>query len=97
MVTRIGKARRKTRAKFKKSAKEKGRLSLTKYLQSFEIGERVVLKMEPAVQKGIYFPRFHGKAGVVKGKQGRCYLISIKDLKKEKTVLVHPVHLKRIK
>lgn len=55
-----------------------------------------MLKAEPAVQKGLYHARFHTKAGVVVDKKGACYGIKIKDGGKEKTVYVHPIHLKRL-
>lgn len=96
MAKRIGGNRRKTRGIFKKNYKAKGKVSLTKYFKEFKVGDKIVLKAEPAVQKGIYFPRFHGKSGIVKGKKGDCYEIAIKDNKKEKSVTVHPVHLKAI-
>jgi large subunit ribosomal protein L21e len=80
----------------KKPFRQKGKLSLTKYFASFKEGEKVQLKAEPAVQKGIYFRRFHGKVGKILGKRGNCYQIKIKDNTKEKTVIVHPVHLKKV-
>ena len=96
MVQRIGGARRKTRQKFKKPRGESGKISISKYLQDFKHGERVCFKAEPGVQKGLYFPRFHGKAGIVKDKKGKCYQVMIKDGNKEKLIIVHPVHLKRL-
>jgi len=42
----------------------------------------------------MYFPRFHGLAGIVKGKKGNCYQVTIKDGRKTKELVVHPVHLK---
>lgn len=95
MAKRIGGFRRKTRYKFKKDIRTKGKVSLTKYFQSFNKGERVYLTVEPSIQKGMYHPRFTGKAGVVKGKRGKCYEITINDLGKEKILVVHPVHLRR--
>lgn len=97
MVTRIGTFRRKSRKKMTKKPSTRGKLNITKYLQKFKIGDKVVLKLDSAVQKGMYFPRFHGNAGLIKAKRGECYEVAIKDIKKEKTVVVHPVHLKRIK
>ena len=38
----------------------------------------------------------HSKTGIVKGKKGSCYEINIKDGKKEKILIIHPVHLKRV-
>ena len=95
MVQRIGGLRRKTRYKFTKEKRRKGKISVTNYFQSFTIGDRICLSVEPAVQKGMYHPRFMGKSGIVKGKRGKCYEVLIKDFRKEKTLVVHPVHLRR--
>jgi large subunit ribosomal protein L21e len=95
-MKRIGGMRRKTRYKFKKSIREKGKLSLTRFFQTFNNGEKVILHAEPSIQKGMYFGRFHGKVGVVQNKRGTCYEVSIDDLGKKKTVIIHPVHLKKI-
>ena len=95
MAKKIGAARRKTRHKLSKKVRRKGKLPLTTYFQRFEIGERVVLKAEPAMQKGMYHPNYYGKTGVVKGRQGRCYEVAVKDRSKQKVLIVHPVHLQR--
>ncbi len=95
-MKRIGGFRRKTRKLFKKTKKRKGKVSLTDYFQSFKTGDKVHLSVEPAVQKGMYNPRFANKAGVVEGTQGNCYKIHIKDSGKSKTLIVHPVHLKKL-
>ncbi|MDD9953084.1 MAG: 50S ribosomal protein L21e [Candidatus Woesearchaeota archaeon] len=95
MVTRIGGARRKTRSKYSKQYRQKGKISLRNFLQSFKEGEKVALLAEPAVQKGMYFRRFHGKVGTVLKKLGSCYEILIQDHNKEKKVIVHPVHLRK--
>jgi large subunit ribosomal protein L21e len=97
MVTRVGTRRTKTRQLMKKPYKRKGKLSLTRYFTKYNTGDKVVLKAEPAVQKGLYELRYHGKVGIVEGKQGRCYKVTIKDRKKPKTMIVHPVHLQRAK
>jgi len=95
-MRRVGGNRRKTRYKLRKNVRDKGKISLTRYLQVLKDGEIVCLKAEPAVQKGMYFRRFHGKHGIVKGKKGKCYEVLIKDGGKKKTVIVHPVHLSKI-
>jgi ribosomal protein L21E len=96
MATRIGGARRKTRQKYTKNYKMSGKISLRSYLQKLDNGDKVALIAEPAVQRGIYFRRFHGKIGTVKRKLGTCYEVVIKDMDKEKHVIVHPVHLKKL-
>ncbi|MCF7861504.1 50S ribosomal protein L21e [Candidatus Woesearchaeota archaeon] len=96
MVQRIGGNRRKTRTIMKKPLRNKGKISISKYFQVLKENDRVLLKAEPAVQTGLYFRRFHGKTGLIKGKQGECYKILIKDGNKQKEVLVHPVHLRKM-
>jgi large subunit ribosomal protein L21e len=96
MVQRIGGFRRKSRHKLKKTIKQKGKISLSRFFQEFSVGDKVQLNAEPAVQKGMYYPKFHGKVGVVAGKSGECYNIQIMDKNKEKTLIVHPVHIKKV-
>ncbi|MBD3304441.1 50S ribosomal protein L21e [Candidatus Woesearchaeota archaeon] len=97
MTNRRGSYRRKTRKLMSKHFRKKGKISLTKYFAEFNGGEEVVLKAEPAVQKGIYHLRFHGKKGVIKAKQGGCYKVEILDGCKPKNLIVHPIHLARLK
>ena len=95
MVQRRGGSRRKTRYKLKKSKKLKGKLSLRRYLEEYKPGEKVVLKADPIVQEGLFHPRFMGKTAIISNKIGSCYEVVIKDFKKEKKLIVHPVHMKR--
>lgn len=95
MVDRVGGFRRNTRKKMRKNVRARGKISLKNYLQTFSVGDKVLLGAEPAYQKGMYFPRFYGKVGIVSKKVGTCYEVKIKDFTKEKTVVVHPVHLAR--
>jgi len=96
MVKRTGGLRRKTRYKFRKEKRRRGKISFTEYFKSFNIGDKVYLSAEPCVQKGMYHPRFMGRWGTIKNKRGKCYEVAINDLGKDKTLLVHPVHLKRV-
>lgn len=93
MVDRVGGMRRKTRQKLRKSVSSRGKMSLRRFLQTFELGDKVKLNAEPAYQKGMYHPRFYGKIGTVTKKMGRCYEVQINDFTKKKIVVVHPVHL----
>ncbi|MBS3135726.1 50S ribosomal protein L21e [Candidatus Woesearchaeota archaeon] len=93
-MKKIGGFNRKTRSKFKKHARDKGKISLSRYLQVFQPGDKVMLAIEPAFHKGRYHPRFMGKVGTIIGKPGKCYEIKISDSDKEKTLVVHPVHLR---
>ena len=96
-MNRKGSYRRKTRKLMKKHYRQKGKISMTNYFADYTDVDKVTLKAEPAVQKGIYHLRFHGKVGIVKGKQGNCFNVEIKDGNKPKLLIVHPIHLARLK
>lgn len=96
MVKRIGSSMRKSRQKLSKNIREKSKVRISSFLQTFDNGDKVVLKVEPAYQKGQYFLRFHGKIGTIGSRTGTCYEVKIKDINKEKTLIVHPIHLKKV-
>lgn len=91
----MGGFRRKTRSKLKKHFRDKGKVSIRKFLQTFKTGDKAVLAGEPAYQKGMYLPRFHGRVVTIKEKKGRCYVVSFVDFNKPKEMIVHPVHLRK--
>jgi large subunit ribosomal protein L21e len=97
MTTRMDGFRKRTRKKFTKHKSDKGKISIRKFLQNFEIGEKVGLSVEPAYQKGMYRPKFIGKTGTIIRKKGTCYEVKILDMNKSKTLIVHPVHLIKVK
>jgi len=80
--------RSKTRHKLKG-----GRFSIAEALQEFKTGDKVQVKLNPAVHSGMPHPRFHGKHGMISGARGRAYLVSVKDGNKEKELLARPEHL----
>ena len=95
MGTRKGGSRNSSRRLFRKSPRERGKISLTKYFAKYEVGDKVVLAAEPAVQKNLYHRRFHGKACKIIGKRGSAYELEMKDGNKAKMLIVHPIHMKR--
>ena len=97
MVKRIGGFRRKTRHKLGKSSRERGKISLTRFLQTFKEGDMVQLGAEPAYHKGMYCMRYYGKVGFIKKKVGRCYNVEINDRGLKKLLIIHPVHIRLAK
>lgn len=95
-MKRIGGFRRKSRYKMKVSISDKGKLPLKRYLQTFEEGDKVLLKAFSPEHKGLFCLRFHGKIGEVIGSQGSCYKVQIKDGRASKMCIVNPVHLVRV-
>ncbi|MBU0894607.1 MAG: 50S ribosomal protein L21e [Nanoarchaeota archaeon] len=80
----------------KKKIKTKGKLKLSRYFQELKKGEKVSVKRESSVKSS--FPlKIQGRTGVVEGKKGGVYIIKMKDQNKEKTFLIPPIHLKKIK
>ncbi|MBU90412.1 50S ribosomal protein L21e [Candidatus Woesearchaeota archaeon] len=94
MANNIGGSKRKSRHKLKKERRAKGKISISRFMQSFNVGQRVHLSIESSIHKGDYHLKFLGKTGVVRGLRGKCYEIAISDGGKEKLLIVHPVHLK---
>jgi large subunit ribosomal protein L21e len=83
----------KTRKKLRKKIREKG-IKISRALQTFEVGDRVHIDIDPAVHKGMPHPRFQGRTGVVIGQRGRAYLVRVRDGDSYKTLIVRPEHLK---
>lgn len=95
-MNRKGGLRRKSRQKLTGKIRKKGKIDIRGFLQSFKEGDKVQLVANPSYQKGMFHLRFYGKMGVIKSKQGRAYYVSIIDQNKEKSLIVHPIHLKKI-
>ena len=80
----------------RKKQRDHGKIKLSRYFQDFEKGDAVAVIREHAMQPK--FPkRIQGRTGKVESKRGASYIVRIKDLNKEKTYIIHPVHLKKIK
>jgi large subunit ribosomal protein L21e len=91
MVRRSTGLRRRTRRKLKKKANEK--FKVTSYLQKFEPKDTVVIKLDPASQKGMPHPMFKGKTGRVVERRGNAYIVEITYGNKKKMLIARPEHL----
>lgn len=85
--------RRKTRNILRKSPRTKGMTPITHEFREFDVGEKVSVVIDPGVHYGMPHMRFQGKTGVVSGKQGRAFVVQLKDGDKPKTVIARPEHL----
>lgn len=79
----------------RKKPRDRGLSPITKGMQEFENGERVNIVIDPSVHKGMPFHRFQGLTGIVVGKRGAAFEVSVKDGNKTKTVVARPEHLVR--
>ncbi|MEF8847858.1 MAG: 50S ribosomal protein L21e [Candidatus Thermoplasmatota archaeon] len=96
MVKRSKGLRSKSRKKLRKKTRKRGLSSITKSLQKFEKGDPVAIVIDSAVQKGMPHIRFHGHTGKIQKKQGDAYVVSIKDQKQKKNLIIRPEHLRKV-
>ena len=76
----------------RKKLKSRGKLAITKYLTSFTSGDFVHVNFTPS--SPIQHPRFKGATGKIIRKDGRNYIIEIRDGGKMKKIYARPEHLK---
>lgn len=85
-----------TRKALRVRKRERGKISINSLLKKLDEGDRVVIKPRGNVQKTIPKKRFFGLVGVVKGRRGSCYEVSVKTGGVTKTLIISPAHLKRV-
>jgi large subunit ribosomal protein L21e len=78
----------------RKRPRERGKLGLSRILYSYQPGDKVVIKIDPSVHKGMPHRRYHGKIGVIKGRRGRAYEVAVTQGDAVKEVIVLPEHLR---
>ncbi len=88
--------RSKTRNKLRKKFREGEMNIITRAMQKFEEGEKAAIVIDPSVHYGMPHPRFHGKTGSIAGRQGKAYILRIRDGNKIKHIIAHPEHLKKV-
>jgi len=78
-----------------KRVREKGKIKLSEYFKTLSNGDRVSIVRERGVVSA--FPtRLQGRSGVVIESKGNYKVIKLSDGNKEKTFVIHPVHLKKL-
>jgi large subunit ribosomal protein L21e len=82
-----------TRALLKRDPRERGKTTLSKILQSYNEGDKVVVKIDSSVHKGMPHRRFHGRIGVVRAKRGSSYVVHVTQGDATKEIIVRPEHL----
>ena len=85
--------RHKTRKVMRKHPRERGKLRLSRILRKYALGDRVVIKIDPAIHRGMPHRRYHGKVGVVVGMRGRAYVVEVPVGGETRTLIVRPEHL----
>lgn len=87
--------RHRTRKVFRKHVRERGAVPpLSLLMIEYKPGDKVHIKVNPAIHHGMPHRRFHGKTGVVVGKRGKAYIVKVRLGDKEKTLFIRPEHLR---
>ena len=63
-------------------------------MHSYSDGDKVSIVIDGAQQKGMPHRRFQGATGTVESRQGRAYVVSVKDKNMAKTLDVRPEHMR---
>jgi large subunit ribosomal protein L21e len=87
--------RRRTRSVMQKRARDRGLSPITRIFQTFEVGEKANINLDPSIHKGVPHVRFHGHTGTIVGMQGKAYLIDVRMGGKMKQIIVRPEHLRK--
>ena len=86
--------RARTRSLLRRKPREKGKTGLSKILYEYTSGEKVVVKIDPSIHKGMPHRRYHGRVGVISKKRGRAYVVNVTQGDATKQIIVRPEHLK---
>lgn len=85
--------RSRSRGTFTKHVRERGSPPVTRFLRTFEIGQQVIIRIEPSDAHGMPHPRYQGRVCTVVAQVGRAYRIEFLDGGKRKQLIANPVHL----
>ena len=87
--------RSRTRGAFTKHVRERGLPPVTRFLKTFEVGDKVIVRIESSEPHGMPHPRYQGRVCTVVAKVGRSYRVAFLDGGKRKELIAHPIHLLR--
>lgn len=96
MVKKSRGLKARTRSLLRQDPEKRGKISLSKILHEYELGEKVVIKLNPTVHKGMPHRRYHGNVGTVVGKRGRAYVVDVTQGDAVRRIFVPPEHLKHL-
>ena len=83
-----------TRSILRRSKTQRGRINIARVMHQYEIGDRVSVVLDGSQQKGMPHRRFQGRTGFIQGRQGKAWVVAVKDGNMQKTVVARPEHLR---
>ncbi|MCI4367955.1 MAG: 50S ribosomal protein L21e [Thermoplasmata archaeon] len=85
--------RSRSRGTFTKDVRERGLPPVTRFLQKFETGDKVIVRIESSDPHGMPHPRYQGRVATVVEGVGRAYKVTFLDGGKRKWLIANPIHL----
>jgi large subunit ribosomal protein L21e len=85
--------RRKSKHVLMKKPRERGIQPLGRLLHEYGEGEKVVVKIDSAIHKGMPHARYQGRVGTVAEKRGRAYLVKMQEGGKIRDLIILPEHM----
>jgi len=85
--------RSRSRGTFTKEVRERGLPPMGRFYRTFEVGEKVIVRLEPSTPAGQPHPRYQGRTCTVIGRVGNAYRLEFLDGGKRKELLSLPIHL----
>ena len=83
-----------TRSILRRTKTQRGRINIARVMHQYEIGDRVSVVLDGSQQKGMPHRRFQGRTGFIQGRQGKAWVVAVKDGNMQKTVVARPEHLR---
>jgi large subunit ribosomal protein L21e len=93
LVRRSKGYRSKTRTLFRKEPRERGKVGLSRLLRVYNPGDKVKIRIDSGVHKGMPHRRYHGRVGTIKGRRGRSYVIEVAVGNQTRTLIARPEHI----
>ena len=97
MVKKSKGYRSRTRILLKKEPRERGKLGISRLLHNYLSEEKVSIKIDPSVHKGMPHRRYQGKIAKIIERRGRSYIIEVPVKSVKKTLILRPEHLKPLR
>lgn len=83
-----------TRSILRRRKSERSRINISRVMHEYKEGDRVAIILDGGQQMGMPHRRFHGRTGFIKARQGKAWVVAVKDKNMQKTVIARPEHLK---
>ncbi len=81
------------RRKTRQLLSSEGKRGLSYLLNKYEVGDKVVIKIDPAYPRGMPHRRFHGKVGTIEEIGKRSILLNVMIGNKEKSIYTRYEHI----